>query len=122
MTNKTKLLYLCTGNSCRSQMAEAWTRHLKGDIYEVFSAGIEAHGLLDHGGWLCVADLDTEDGSFHGMGTEGVHLGFDRTDLVHHVEAAGFQALDISTVFEIRKDVEGIPRVFPIFLLVARKI
>ena len=43
--NKTKLLYLCTGNSCRSQMAEAWTRHLKGDLYEVFSAGIEAHGL-----------------------------------------------------------------------------
>ena len=45
MTNKTKLLYLCTGNSCRSQMAEAWTRHLKGDLYEVYSAGIEAHGL-----------------------------------------------------------------------------
>jgi arsenate reductase len=43
--NKTKLLYLCTGNSCRSQMAEAWTRRLKGDLYEVFSAGIEAHGL-----------------------------------------------------------------------------
>lgn len=42
---KTKLLYLCTGNSCRSQMAEAWTRHLKGDLYEVCSAGIEAHGL-----------------------------------------------------------------------------
>lgn len=45
MNAKTKLLYLCTGNSCRSQMAEAWTRHLKGDLYEVFSAGIEAHGL-----------------------------------------------------------------------------
>jgi len=42
---KTKLLYLCTGNSCRSQMAEAWTRQLKGDLYEVYSAGIEAHGL-----------------------------------------------------------------------------
>ena len=45
MTTKTKLLFLCTGNSCRSQMAEAWARHLKGDIYEVYSAGIEAHGL-----------------------------------------------------------------------------
>lgn len=42
---KTKLLYLCTGNSCRSQMAEAWTRHLKGDLYDVYSAGIETHGL-----------------------------------------------------------------------------
>ncbi|HOX50757.1 MAG TPA: arsenate reductase ArsC [Fibrobacteria bacterium] len=45
MTTKTKLLFLCTGNSCRSQMAEAWTRHLKGDLHEVYSAGIEAHGL-----------------------------------------------------------------------------
>jgi arsenate reductase len=45
MNAKTKLLYLCTGNSCRSQMAEAFARHLKGDLYEVFSAGIEAHGL-----------------------------------------------------------------------------
>jgi arsenate reductase len=40
-----KVLFLCTGNSCRSQMAEAWTRALKGDVIEPFSAGIEAHGL-----------------------------------------------------------------------------
>jgi len=45
MTDKTKLLFLCTGNSCRSQMAEAWARHLKGDLYDVYSAGIETHGL-----------------------------------------------------------------------------
>ena len=43
--SKIKLLYLCTGNSCRSQMAEGWTRALKGDEIEVFSAGIETHGL-----------------------------------------------------------------------------
>jgi arsenate reductase len=43
-----KLLYLCTGNSCRSQMAEGWTRHLKGDVIEVYSAGIETHGLNPH--------------------------------------------------------------------------
>ena len=42
---KTKILFLCTGNSCRSQMAEGWTRHLKGDTFEPFSAGIEIHGL-----------------------------------------------------------------------------
>ena len=45
MSDKIKLLYLCTGNSCRSQMAEGWTRHLKGDQIEVYSAGIETHGL-----------------------------------------------------------------------------
>ena len=42
---KLKVLFLCTGNSCRSQMAEGWARHLKGDEIEPFSAGIEAHGL-----------------------------------------------------------------------------
>ena len=43
--SKVKILFLCTGNSCRSQMAEGWTRHLKGDVIEAFSAGIEKHGL-----------------------------------------------------------------------------
>ncbi len=45
MTQKLKLLFLCTGNSCRSQMAEAWTRALKNDQIDVFSAGVETHGL-----------------------------------------------------------------------------
>ena len=42
---KLKVLFLCTGNSCRSQMAEGWARHLKGDALEAHSAGIETHGL-----------------------------------------------------------------------------
>ena len=45
MEQKVRILFLCTGNSCRSQMAEGWTRALKGDAVEVFSAGIETHGL-----------------------------------------------------------------------------
>ena len=44
-SKKLKILFLCTGNSCRSQMAEGWTRALKGDAVEVYSAGIETHGL-----------------------------------------------------------------------------
>lgn len=42
---KTVVLFLCTGNSCRSQMAEGWARALKGDVIEAYSAGIETHGL-----------------------------------------------------------------------------
>ena len=45
MAKKLKILFLCTGNSCRSQMAEGWARRLKGDAIEPHSAGIEAHGL-----------------------------------------------------------------------------
>jgi arsenate reductase (thioredoxin) len=40
-----KVLFLCTGNSCRSQMAEGWARHLKGEQIEPYSAGIETHGM-----------------------------------------------------------------------------
>ena len=40
-----KILVLCTGNSCRSQMAEGWMRYYSGDAADVYSAGIEAHGL-----------------------------------------------------------------------------
>lgn len=42
---KIKILFLCTGNSCRSQMAEGWTRFLKGDVIDAYSAGIEKHGM-----------------------------------------------------------------------------
>ena len=43
-----KILFLCTGNSCRSQMAEGWARHLKADVLEPYSAGIETHGMNPH--------------------------------------------------------------------------
>jgi arsenate reductase (thioredoxin) len=45
MSSKLTVLFLCTGNSCRSQMAEGWARALKGDVLEPYSAGIETHGL-----------------------------------------------------------------------------
>ena len=40
-----KVLFVCVENSCRSQMAEGWTKHLKSDLIDAYSAGIESHGL-----------------------------------------------------------------------------
>ena len=45
MASPLRILFLCTGNSCRSQMAEGWARHLKPGVIEAYSAGIETHGL-----------------------------------------------------------------------------
>ena len=43
--DKIKILFLCTGNSCRSQIAEGWARHLKSDVIEAYSAGVSPGGI-----------------------------------------------------------------------------
>ncbi len=43
--SKIRILYLCTGNSCRSQMAEAWSNLLKSDLIEAHSAGVDPKGV-----------------------------------------------------------------------------
>jgi len=45
MAERLKILFLCTGNACRSQMAEGWARHLKAHVIDAWSAGVEPHGL-----------------------------------------------------------------------------
>jgi ubiquinone/menaquinone biosynthesis C-methylase UbiE len=77
------------------------------------------HDVLRAPGYLCVADLDREDGSFHGAGFDG-HLGFDRAELGELARRAGFASVRFVTAYEMTKDVAGAPRTFPIFLMVAR--
>ncbi|MDO9302235.1 MAG: class I SAM-dependent methyltransferase [Anaerolineales bacterium] len=79
------------------------------------------HALLAPGGWLCIADLDKEDGSFHTDGTTDVHLGFERTELQKWVEDVGFADVKLSTAFEIKKKINDAEKIFPVFLLTARK-
>jgi len=45
MAEKVRILYLCTGNSCRSQMAEAFTNNLKNNQFEAYSAGVTPKGV-----------------------------------------------------------------------------
>jgi ubiquinone/menaquinone biosynthesis C-methylase UbiE len=78
------------------------------------------HGLLNPGGWLCIADLDQEDGSFHGSHVD-VHHGFERNELAARATRTGFGDIAFSTVFEIVKDTEAGARAYPVFLMLARR-
>jgi len=75
--------------------------------------------VLAEPGFLAIADLDAEDGSFHGAGFDG-HLGFDREELAAKARRAGFATVAFSTAFVMQKPVDARPRTFPIFLMVAR--
>jgi hypothetical protein len=76
--------------------------------------------LLLPGGYLCIADLDQEDGSFHKEPFEG-HFGFDRQALARLTTAVGFEVLGFETVYEMVKIVEDQQRSYPIFLMTARR-
>ncbi len=78
------------------------------------------HGLLNPGGHLCIADLDKEDGTFHGLDID-VHHGFERSALGRRATAAGFDGIDFQTVFSIEKQQESGRRDYPVFLMCARR-
>lgn len=75
--------------------------------------------LLRPGGWMAIADLDAEDGSFHDADAEGVHHhGFDRPALESVARAAGFEQVSTRTATVIEHE-DGS---YPLFLLLGRKI
>lgn len=78
------------------------------------------HDLLNPGGYLCIADLDQEDGSFHGVEVD-VHHGFDRDALSLSAAAAGFSDIGFRTVFSIAKEYSGGTREYPVFLMSTRR-
>jgi len=80
------------------------------------------YDVLEPNGYLLVADLEKEDGSFHTDGTTDVHKGFEQRVLQDWVEAAGFGNVKISRAYEIKKEIDGREKTFPVFLLVAQKL
>lgn len=80
------------------------------------------HQLLVADGRLCFADLDSEDGSFHGDNTGVFHLGFDRSKLKALLRGVGFLDVRDTTAATMHKDVpERGMKEFPVFLITARK-
>lgn len=78
--------------------------------------------LLRPGGRVCFADLDKEDGGFHGDNTGVFHLGFDRDALKTLLHARGFRNVRDTTATTMIKEVEGKgKREFPVFLITGKK-
>ncbi|MBF0189052.1 MAG: arsenate reductase ArsC [Magnetococcales bacterium] len=80
--SKKKILFLCTGNSCRSQMGEGWARHFWGDTYDIYSAGTERHGMNERA--IAVMAEAGVDISAHESKTVDM-LGVERFDVVFTV-------------------------------------
>jgi len=90
-------------------------------IHDVDDVLAKFHDLLVLNGYLLVADLDKEDGSFHTDGTTDVHLSFDRDELQKIVEDIGFGNVLFSTAYEIKKQIGNEEKTFPVFLMTAQK-
>ena len=83
---------------------------------------LQWYDILLPGGQLAAADLDTEDGSFHGDNTGVFHFGFDREYLKRLLREAGFIDLRDATASTVLREVEGKgTQAFPVFLITARK-
>ena len=82
---------------------------------------VKFRDLLAPHGYLLVADLDKEDGTFHTDGTTDVHLGFERDELRKTVENMGFENVTFLTAYEIKKKISHEKKTFPVFLMSAQK-
>ncbi|RUA07456.1 MAG: class I SAM-dependent methyltransferase [Flavobacteriia bacterium] len=80
------------------------------------------NSLLNKNGYLCIADLEKEDGTFHsGDGFEG-HFGFDKEELTGLLSKNGFRVVYYTRPITLKKEREGIVKDFPLFLMIAQKI
>jgi hypothetical protein len=79
------------------------------------------YNMLLPGGWLAIADLYSEDGSFHGEGFHG-HNGFDAEKLQDTLQRAGFSRVSTRNCFVVKKMIKGELREYLLFLMTAQKL
>jgi cyclopropane fatty-acyl-phospholipid synthase-like methyltransferase len=95
-------------------IVSSMTIHHVEDVASLFR---KFHALLNDGGFIAIADLDSEDGSFHGEEVSVFHTGFDRDALIETARDAGFRRPRAATASVVQKP----GREYPIFLLTANR-
>jgi 2-polyprenyl-3-methyl-5-hydroxy-6-metoxy-1,4-benzoquinol methylase len=79
--------------------------------------------LLNDNGYLAIADLDSEDGTFHSAGAGEKHHGFNRESLAEILENLGLSSIRFKTVHTVTRRSEDLKvRTYPVFLLTAQKL
>jgi len=122
--NNAKTLYLEDGNlsalsGSYDLIVSSMTLHHIKDLEGLF---LKFADLLKDGGFLCLADLDSDDGLFHEDNAGVYHYGFDRRDLISLLERSGFTYFKDLTAAEVEKEIpSGQRRIFSIFLIICRK-
>lgn len=91
--------------------------HHVSDIDKVFKG---FYKMLNKQGYLCVADLDEEDRSFHGKDFHG-HNGFNREKLAKKLKCIGFNNVSFKNSYEMKKNIDGMEKVFTVFFMIAQK-
>ena len=136
------MLDMFTAKIERQQLTNVFTRfldldkgdHLEGSYHLIVSSMpfhhvkdigpllAEFHRITLPGGSICIADLDLEDGEFHGNNDGVFHLGFDRAALRDDFMRAGFEEVSDTTAATVRKPIaSGAERAFTVFLISGRK-
>ena len=96
------------------------TLHHISDIHKIIKV---FHSLLKVNGYLCIADLVKEDGSFHSNHNDfDGHNGFDRVQLSKILSSIGFNVDFYKICFEIEKEFNGEVKKYPLFLIICRKV
>jgi len=119
-------MHIHSGDLFQSSLAEnafelAYTLMALHHVEQVLPALERFHQLLKPGGYLCIGDLEPEDGSFHGEEMD-VHLGFDPTALQKQLENSGFAMRQTCRMMVMEKpDKNGIDKAYPLFFLLVQK-
>jgi len=104
---------------CFDLLVSSMTMHHVDDVGKLLH---DFYRVIRPGGVLAVADLDKEDGSFHGHGLSTVHSGFDRERMRNMLQKAGFREIRSVTAATVEKrDAQDTLRTYSVFLITARK-